>query len=702
MWNGRGGKAWFFGVSWALALLAGAAPAFADCEAKARAELTTFENVVVERAVLDTKVLANATCPKDRTCRIAFFGTNKAAPAPATPPGYAPLEKRWASVGTPAGVPAVTGCDALFEYLFEKKPTEEKSKEEKEKGAKGETAPSSSESRNALRSANDAKTALDAFKKSPGSYTALPSQGAAHGAFDDAAAETLQILGQIVVDRASAKGYALLQARLEDAFACSSAKTHFPATCAVLRTLRLQDIAMAPQVLASALGTDLLKLLEKHGLDVSKVAPASTPIAASKLTPADSTAAVSVAKTSAEEKLFRALYALSLSLFTKPSQPTDLLVRRALSALTDYVAEQKTVDGLSPGRQAAIYGVLAFARCEGGDSATLAGCNVSEQLEALGAPDAVRPGAGELAQRLVAIVSAPGNTGQRVQLSLDTVADATCMVLTQGDPEPTLACPPIESLATLDPVAKVAFAQGFVDATFDKDAMRFTVVAARLVDLVWADTPEDKSKGTAEVDRSDVRYEKRSALRLLAGLLDYAATYAKTPGTGEDDPTADDLHAQRTKILESLTEDMTDRTGREGDTIVSLAGSLRVVAGFRIPTKADGVQYWGPLSLPLGIALTHVPKRDNGWGFHMQFNAVDLGNYLALEDGAQVKKPEAADAFSIGGSIGLAYGPSLPFVLTLDGGYTPEFKIDPQEPDKRGAFHVGVALGIHVPLIDLN
>jgi hypothetical protein len=53
-------------------------------------------------------------------------------------------------------------------------------------------------------------------------------------------------------------------------------------------------------------------------------------------------------------------------------------------------------------------------------------------------------------------------------------------------------------------------------------------------------------------------------------------------------------------------------------------------------------------------------------------------------------------------SIGLAYGASMPFVITATGSYTPQFVLNPNQPDKHGSLNVGVAFGIHVPLIDLN
>src|SRR5262249_21389713 len=137
------------------------------------------------------------------------------------------------------------------------------------------------------------------------------------------------------------------------------------------------------------------------------------------------------------------------------------------------------------------------------------------------------------------------------------------------------------------------------DAALEKDTMRFIVVAAALVDLlvpIWqahADKRADADKASAW------GRELKSTLRLLGGTLTYAATFAK-PKDPSNPPSEKDLHEQRTKILESMTEDMSDRTGREGAWILSLGGALRVMGGARFGVKTRAHAMQGPLSLPLG------------------------------------------------------------------------------------------------------
>jgi hypothetical protein len=154
-------------------------------------------------------------------------------------------------------------------------------------------------------------------------------------------------------------------------------------------------------------------------------------------------------------------------------------------------------------------------------------------------------------------------------------------MVSKNEAAPKLECPAVESLTVLDDIAGATFGAAFANAVLDRSPGRFTVVAAKLVDLVWA-SEEPK------------RQDKRNALRLMAGLHDYAATYAPATDSTGKAPTADELHQQRTKILESLTDDMTNRAGRGGDCIFSLGGALRAAGGVRIGTQTKGSTFFGP------------------------------------------------------------------------------------------------------------
>ena len=705
---------WTFAALLALATWVNAPAAQADCETAARAELSNFKAGVVQRATLGGKVLAQAKCSDDKNCSIVFFQSGNPSTAPAQPPGFSAVDGRWTPVGDVKGA---ADCKELSEFVFQKSATAPPPKQPlpgANADADNQGPPSlSAKSKEALLAASadrapaaDAAAAshvsdnaLRAFKMAPRSYTALTANGRGHLGADDIAAEALQILGQIVVDRASAKGYALIQDKLKTLLECDpvssdaskQSKTQFPATCAVIETLRIQDIAMAPKALANALSLDLLNLLVSRVGQQKLGEPAGdkmTPASAAPAAP-PAVAAAAAACADPEQVLGNALLGVAIALVTKSGQSQALAVKRALAAVTDYVSCQPAVSTLSLAKQDAAYGVLVLARCvaQAKDSGGLASCNVEDQLAELNAPEAVKPVASQLAEQLLQIVAAPKTDTALLRQTLDTVASTACMVLLD-DAAPVLACPAAESITSLDKVAAVTFGAAFADAALDKDSARFTVLAAQVVDLVWA-KEEDKSS-------------KRRALRLLAGLLDYAATYANTPDTAGT-AAADNAHQQRTKILESLTEDMSNRTGRTGETVVSFGGTLRLVGGVRVATQTSGATFWGPFGLPLGLAVTHISEQgEKGWGFHLEANMIDLGNYLSLDDGPKVAKPVIGDAFAPGLSIGAAYGASMPFVISATGSYTPQFVLNPDRPDKHGAINLGVSFGIHVPLIDLN
>ena len=101
-------------------------------------------------------------------------------------------------------------------------------------------------------------------KLAEGARLAPTSTGGAQGLALDAINEAVQILGQIVVDRASQEAFRQLQNKLVDLLGCNgSGKEILPMTCEAIQTLRIQDIATAPQVLSSALLADIAAQLFK-------------------------------------------------------------------------------------------------------------------------------------------------------------------------------------------------------------------------------------------------------------------------------------------------------------------------------------------------------------------------------------------------------------------------------------------------------
>lgn len=81
---------------------------------------------------------------------------------------------------------------------------------------------------------------------------------------------------------------------------------------------------------------------------------------------------------------------------------------------------------------------------------------------------------------------------------------------------------------------------------------------------------------------------------------------------------------------------------------------------------------------------------------------VNLGNYLALDEGLTVKEPDVGDAFAPGLTVAASYGQDLPMILGAFLSYTPQFQVESDNSRSRGSVNVGATFGIAVPLLDLN
>jgi hypothetical protein len=635
----------------------------ADCTTVATEELGLIgaSKVTIASAQITengkTTKLPGRECATDATCAIVYFQvstTKPTAPPPAGPVGYV-APKAWAPV---SGTASAKTCPNLFEWVVVKKPTAALAPPPAPAGLADIASPNAR-----LIAATDAASALEAVKASRLEYAGAQAKvGTAQMDLTAAAAETLQILGQIVVDRASSKAYLLLQSKIESLLECSTKATEFPATCAAVSSLRLQDLAMAPKVLLTALAKDLVAYVG-----------ATWPGTASE------TLAVGIFTNAV------------VPIVVKPGIAQDATIRGIIDGLTSYIVSQD-VSNLNPAQESVVLGVLAYAKClvlSSGSTSSLAQCDVSAIVDQLAGKghDASKPAARSLAGRLLSIATTTNTDKQRVQVAVDTFFDTSCM-LELAVAQPVLACTDIDSITNLNTPSlasnDIAFLEAFVDGSIAVDFGRLVVVASKYVDLL-------QKQNAAH---------RKSALRLLAGLLDYGATFADS-SSSQDQVAQSKLHDQRTQILESLTSDMTDRTGRGGDDIVSLGGALRLVGGVRVATNTSGTAFYGPVSLPLGIAFTHVAE-GNGCGIHVQVDAFDLGNYVAFEEGPKVKSPSVADSVSPSLTIGAACGATWPFVIGPTVGYMPQFQIDPNQPGKLGAWDVGLSVGIHVPLIDLN
>ncbi len=524
-------------------------------------------------------------------------------------------------------------------------------------------------------------------------------------ALPDAAAEALQILGQIVVDRASQAGYRLASEKARRGLACGEGDTpnpatDFPATCETLRTLRVQDIAMSRDVLVRALASDIASLALKP---YAKPAFAQTPTGALLSTAtAASLGAVSDAGSQRKATMARAL--------------ADELLSLAQSAAAAKAGLENVAPELKPVVLAAGAIVACQLRAEAGDLARLASCDVSREVDRLASgvkwsPDEARaPAVARSIARSVQIAlegfsrdesDKPAST-QRAIAALAGVFDATCYAVERDDP---IGCPAVLDLPAdhkRNELTYLAVARGALEAALEQDTNRLIASIGRGLELL---TPA-AAAGTKPDGRREMLADRRRALRLLAGLAQYAQTFA------EKEQTAEQKHARRTKILESLTADMTDRSGREGDRIWSLGGSLALVGAARVPGFGGegGAVASGPLALTLGGAYQNVPK--SGAGLHVELGVVDLAQYLSFRkeaDGdvpadktAVVRKPSLPDALAPSLKVGLQWGREVPIYLAGFAQYAPFYEFEKKNggDDRHGSIVFGLALGAYVPLLD--
>ena len=484
--------------------------------------------------------------------------------------------------------------------------------------------------------------------------------GKAQSAAEEAVAETLQVLGQIVADRASAKAYALIKTKLEAALACSGAGTLFPATCQVLKPLRIQELATSGDALQAALLSDIvtdlsgqtaftpefMHILQSDVLPLvlhrREITPQAIAVLVQDIVGVGIRAAVKDGTVSfcAAERYTRSLTLASLALLqckaaVKAGENRASIVDCELGLLVDQLA-----DG---------------AKCDhdhrlSDDERVIAHVFGSNLLAALTASPTTRPGT------------------VRAEHALTVFLDTACVKREQK------LC--AES-ATNFAKAMLLTRDG-IFAILERDSNALIAVGWKALPLAERAIPSGAGRG----------------LQVMGALIQYTETYGAAGKTDANATLVNDAHERRTKILESLTQEMTNRTGREEDSIWSLGGSLRASGGIR--TMRGETAFFGPLSLPLGLAF----QGKGTIGFHLELSPVDLGQYLSFDSGFKVAKPNVADALAPSVTTGIFFDKSFPIFLGISLGFSPQYRFT--ENGRRGAFSVGLVAGVYVPLLDVN
>jgi hypothetical protein len=580
-------------------------------------------------------------------------------------------------------------------------------------------------------------------------------------------ADALQALGEIVADRASQRAFQLIRDKLLGWLKCSAqgtmpddggddaagalarifergettgpdgqpvpelvAELRLPHTCEMIARIRLEDIASAPAALADALLADLIAF---GGAALEQVVPDLLP-----------------------DEVRGPVFTLltSVLLPTLRGDAPDLSAGAAAlmaSAVSDLALIGGTSQELKDVAEVAGRALGAAATCASMPACPGAGLTDIATAE----PDIyLRPHVRSVAEHLWAAASltvegatpARADVRGRVANAADAVFELACLGLgrktgaqdaitrpeTWCDYAATLDSAEVwKKFETTQPDSRSAedkrlFAalvlvrlRALVTVGMDRDGPRIALAVGRTISDILAFA---LAKPTDDDQAEDGGRDVARALRLVGAVINYAGTYTRGAGDADEDGAS-----ARREILESLVDEFTNRTGRQGDVILSLGGSLRLMAAPRLlyaSSPDDNFMGWtwnGPVGLVLGFGLDWMP-RDLALGVHVELGLFDLGQYLSFTDKLELREPNGAEAFSPSLTVALSgFGLQLPAFIGATIGWSPFYSLparrasnDEELPtlplpafggDRRGdrsSWYVGGVLGFYVPLFDLT
>lgn len=257
---------------------------------------------------------------------------------------------------------------------------------------------------------------------------------------------------------------------------------------------------------------------------------------------------------------------------------------------------------------------------------------------------------------------------------------------------------PDEATGKVDEVLRLL--QDLVVGLLDRDTNRAMAAAAQLAVrlLGVADVKVDETddaKTAATTKQVKLREDTRAFFLILAG----AARYASAQGTDEEK-----LEARKDIIKELITR-TTRRNNRKSGVVVSLGGSFGLVGGARFAAGGSKPGLASPLHLGLGVGLqSYHPKQRAGvhlelspvdLGQYVVFSNKNL----------TVEKPDLkaaiAPSFKLGVHLGGRYLPkATPLYLAGFFGLSPFVREG--GTGERMTFTAGVMLGIYVPFVSFN
>lgn len=543
----------------------------------------------------------------------------------------------------------------------------------------------------------DIMSALTAYDNGSEAYAEVKPQSKTA----DVATEAVQLLGEIVADRASDRALSVVRDKLETLLYCKAEKggqpktivdlpgtwtLDFTATCDVIAKMKIRSILDDGRALLSALVSDLIGFVTS-GLAAATCANGDL-----------------LCKDVLQSVIFSARDVLTKLALSKAveAQGVDLktivddlisIVRRGLekNAGAAHAAKER-------GWRVVPLAMAAFAQCWPKFDVFSDECpQLGKILNELQESETHLSGVNEaqksvdrrevrlLVTNLIIAIRGRVTEDERLERMHEALFGIACSFVEGGE------CPRLSEVQSFSRGGAVVFFKEVSAALIKEDTNRLVVAGARAVEVGLATVTSTASENKVEAKRVG------KGLELASAAVQYALTY-----DGQTKETFDERQAARKLILEELTRRMTDRSDRGGDHIVSLGGSLRLVGGWRSNVHFARNAFEGPLSLTLGLAYDYVGD-ESDIGFHLELGVLELGNYLTFEDGVEVREPDVLDGLSVSITPAIAFGRELPIIVGGVFGYSPAVTLEEDDSDKgSGSIYFGVVVGVAVPLLDFN
>lgn len=137
----------------------------------------------------------------------------------------------------------------------------------------------------------------------------------------------------------------------------------------------------------------------------------------------------------------------------------------------------------------------------------------------------------------------------------------------------------------------------------------------------------------------------KRGFRVLAAVATYGASYRQPDGTKESAELERQRAEERRRAMESLVDSVTDRSDRHREWLFSLGANVALGPDWRLVKGDEDYLNKAPLSLRTGLAFQYLPG-DHFWkaGFHGMISVLDLAQYATIgETKGSGAEPEPKD-----------------------------------------------------------